>query len=87
MNVFGFLLGLVKRAFGYAKDNGLTDDLVELALKWVRVAAKQTVENPEKRELVVKILIGRGVPESVARIATELAYQLYKKEIGSKLDE
>ena len=86
MNILGFFKGLAKKAFGYAKDNGLTDDLVKLALKWVREASKQTVENPEKREWVVEILKAKGIPESIARIAVELAYQLYKKEVVSKLE-
>ena len=83
--MFGWLIGALKKAFSYAKDNGLTDDLVQLALKWVREASKKSVENPEKREWVVEILKAKGIPESVARIAVELAYQLYKKEIVPKL--
>ena len=83
--MFGWFIGALKKAFSYAKDNGLTDDLVQLALKWVREASKKSVENPEKREWVVEILKAKGIPESVARIAVELAYQLYKKEIVPKL--
>ena len=83
--MFGWLIGALKKAFGYAKANGLTDDLVQLALKWVREASKKTVENVEKREWVVEILKAKGIPESIARIAVELAYQLYKKEIVPKL--
>ena len=85
MNVFGFFAGLAKRAFGFAKANGLNDDLVKLALKWVRIASEKTVDNAEKREWVVQILKAKGLPESVVRIAVELAYQAYKKEVASKL--
>lgn len=85
MSWFGFIGGIIQKAFGLAKASGLTDDLVQLALKWVRQVADQTVEKAEKREIVVKVLVARGVPESIARIATELAYQLWKKEVGSKI--
>lgn len=85
MSFFGFLGGLVKKAFGFAKANGLTDDLVQLSYKWVKKAAALSIDKPEKREFVVKALVAKGVPESVARIATELAYQIWKKEVASKI--
>ena len=87
MNVFGFFAGLAKRAFGFAKANGLNDDLVKLALKWVRIASEKTVDNAEKREWCVEILKAKGIPESVARIAIELGFQLYKAEIKSRLSK
>ena len=76
---------LIKKALGLAKDAGLTDDVVDLALKWVRVAASKTIDNSAKRQLVVDLLMAKGVPESIARLATELAYRLYKTEIAPKI--
>ena len=85
-SILGFFAGIAKRAFNLAKDSGLTDELVGIALKWVRATAKQNIDNPAKRALVVKILTGRGVPEGIARIAVELAYLAYKDEIEPKLN-
>lgn len=78
---FGSVIG---SAVGLAIANGLKDDVIELALKWVKVAAGQFTsdEKKEKREFVVKILMSRGIPESIARMAVEFAYQIFKDEIS-----
>ena len=89
MAFFNFLrpLGaLLKKAFSLAVDTGLTNDLVELALKWARVAQSKFTDNAKKREFVVKMLIAKGVPEGIARIAVELAVRLLKKELA-RLEE
>lgn len=85
--MFGWFVSISKKAFNLAKSSGLTDDLVQLTLKWVREASKKTVENAEKREWVVEILKAKGLPESVVRIAVELAYQAYRSELKKKLDK
>lgn len=72
---------LVKAALGQAVANGLTDDILNLAKEWVKVAAGKAISDAQKREFVVQILTNKGVPESIARIAVELAYQLLKKEL------
>lgn len=79
------LLGTrLKRALDYAHDQGLTDELIAVALKWVKVAADKFVDKAERREYVVQILIHRGVPESLARLIVELAVQIYKEETRSR---
>ena len=89
MNIFKKILGIAKslldKALVLAKDSGLSDEVVDLALRWVRVAAVQFVDNVERREFVVKTLVDRGIPESISRLAVELAYRLYKKEIAPKI--
>lgn len=74
---------LTGKAFLAAGGRGLTDEIVQVALTWVKMAATKTLDNTGKREFVVDILVSRGVPESIARIAVELAVQLFKKELGS----
>lgn len=75
---------LIKKAFGYAKSLGLTDDLVQLALKHVRIANDRFVDNEMKREWVVERLVAAGIKESIARLAVELAYRVYRKEVEDK---
>jgi hypothetical protein len=71
---------LIKKGLSAAKDNGLDDALVESVLPLVREAAILFLDNAERRNYVIKILVAKGVPESVARIALELALQIIKKE-------
>ena len=73
---------IVSYALGHASTKGLTDDIVHLALEWVKVAATKELDNDSRREFVVKLLTNRGIPESVARLATELAVQLAKRELA-----
>ncbi len=88
MSVFSAIGGFFKKVGGFigkalvsAGAAGLTDEVVQLALVWVRVAATKFTDNAEKREYVVQILIAKHVPEAVARLAVELAYAFFKKEI------
>jgi hypothetical protein len=86
--MFGFLGSFFKsvgkvlgKALSLAAKVGLDDAVVALALKWVKVADQKYVSNPEKREWVVSILVQRGIPERIARIAVELALGLLKDEL------
>ena len=84
MSFFSFLkpLGaLVVKAFHAAKAAGLTDQLVQLALPYVREANRKFIDNDKRREWVVAVLVARKVPESIARLVVELAYRLYKAEL------
>lgn len=74
---FGALIG---RAFTSAHARGFTDALIQRALPLVRDAADRFVDNAARREWVVQALVKKGVPESLARLAVELAVQLYKDE-------
>ena len=79
-----FFKGLGKflgKAFHIAQSLGLDDDLIRLALPYVRQANAKFVDNNERREWCVNVLKAMKVPQSIARIAVELAFQLYKKEI------
>ena len=78
---FKKLGALIKKGVLVAAEHGLTDDILKTALEWVRVAATQFTDNPTRREFVVKVLVTKGVPESLARLAVELAVQLFKKEL------
>lgn len=84
MSWYGKLFGGIgkglKAAVGFAQDHGLTDEILKLALQWVKVAEAQNIDNPAKRELVVKVLVGKGVPENVARLAVELGVQTIHAE-------
>lgn len=75
---FGPLIGL---AIGRAISHGLSDDLLKLALAYVKEAAKTEIDKAERREWVVGLLVAKGVPESIARFAVETAYQVYKREL------
>ncbi len=59
-------------------DLGVTAWVTDEALALVRYAADQFVRNNAKRDYVVSQLVARGIPESTARIATELAVKLAK---------
>ncbi len=76
--IFGFAI----KAFQAAKARGLTDALVAKALELARFAAVRFVENTERRTWVIEHMISSGVPESIARLALELAVQQLKKEAG-----
>ena len=61
--------------------SGLTQEVIQLALPLVRQAATKVMSDQARREWVVNALIAQHVPESVARVAVELAYNLYQAEI------
>ena len=79
-NVFKSVGKLFSKAFDLARLAGVDDEIIAFALKWIRVADSKYVDNAQRREWVVKILMDRKVPESIARLVTELAYGIYKKE-------
>ncbi len=62
---------------------GLSDELVDVAKAWVKVAAQQQLDNTQKREFVVKAVAAKfpAIPESIIRLAVELAVQAVKKEL------
>lgn len=86
MSFFGFFkkIGHVLQSIiEYAGGNGLTDELIQEALKWVKVAASKELDNSQRREFVVQILMSKfHIPESIARLAVELAVQALKKELN-----
>lgn len=61
----------------------LDDDIVKMAFDWALIASERfqddRARNEKCRAFVVDMLIARGIPESVARLATEIAVQLLKK--------
>ena len=85
-SVFGSLFtgigALVFQAFKVANLRGLTDDVVKLALQWARVAAAKGLDNDSARAFVLRILVEKGIPESIARLALELAVNLLKRELA-----
>jgi hypothetical protein len=69
----------LKRALGFVQTYA-TEENIELALGWVRVAANKFSDNAARREFVVSILINRGLPENVARMLVEIAVGMLKAE-------
>lgn len=82
-NVLRGIKTLIQTAIDAAGARGLTDKLVQDTILWIRVAATKFADSAEKREWVVGILVNKGVPESIARITVELAYQIFKKDHAS----
>ena len=68
-------------ALRFAEKHGLTDELIDLALQHVIGAQAQFTSTDERREYVVGKLKGPFVPESVARLAVEIAVQRYKATV------
>ena len=84
MNIIGFFKkvgSLLKKALGIIKEL-VPEETLALALVWVRVAATKYVDNAQRREWVVGILVAKKIPEAIARLAVEIAVQLYKKEVA-----
>lgn len=71
---------VIRRAFGYAEEAGLTNGLVETALRLVREAAEKFATNEQRREWVVATLRALGVSERIARLALELAIVIWKRD-------
>ncbi len=83
MSFFAFLKSLgrfFKRAFQVAESRGLTDDLIARALTLVKDAQVRFADNTQRREWVIAALMAAGVKESIARLAVELAVQVFKGE-------
>jgi hypothetical protein len=79
-DVFLSLVGWLRRALSAAAANGLTDQLVREAYWLAKEAASQALENESARAFVLAKLREKGVPESIARTALELAVQILKRE-------
>lgn len=74
---------LLTKALKSAIVRGLTDAVVREALARVRRAADLFVTDAERREWAVRTLMAElHLRESVARLAVELAVQVYKQERG-----
>lgn len=54
-----------------------------LAINLVATAPAQTDDNAGRREWAVGVLVKKGVPESIARLAVELGVQAYKQSLAS----
>ena len=87
MGLFSFLnpvKSFLGKLFGYAVEAGLTDEIAKAAVGWAKLANEKFVEPADKRAFVIKMLVAKfGIPESVARIAVELAVRAIKKELGN----
>ena len=80
--MFGFLkrLGTWLTQALVIVEQVVPDETIKMALDWVRIAADKELDNAQRREAVVTLLTARGIPESLARLATELAVQILKSE-------
>ena len=67
-----------------AVSRGLSADIVKMAIDLTFVATKQRLAGGNAREWVVRHLLGRGIVESVARLAVELAFQQAKSLIDKQ---
>jgi hypothetical protein len=90
MSIFGSIGSFFKKigvgigkAFVVAGGRGLTDEVLALAIEYVRSYVDSTLTNDQKREAVVRLLKNRlHIPESIARLAVELAVQAVKAELA-----
>lgn len=85
MSILGFFKAIgrgILKALQFAERHGLTDDLIDRALSLVTRAQLDFPDNDTRREWVVGQLTSQKVPESVARLAIELAVQAYKQRVG-----
>lgn len=80
------VVSLIDAAMNTAKAGGLSDDIVQLALGWVKAAALQQLAIPARREWIIKAIMARGIQESVARIATEMAFMLAQSQLAKVPD-
>lgn len=88
MGLWSKLKGLgraIGRGVSAARDRGLTDEIVTVA---ERLAGRAEGDPSERREWVVRTLLATfpRVPESVARLAVELAVQAVKRRQAQKGD-
>lgn len=79
-DIFKRISSVLNKAWSLAQSSGLTDEIITLALPYIKAASTKYVDNADRREWVVRTLMDRHVSEGVARIATELAYKVYKTE-------
>jgi len=60
---------------------------MKMAYNWVVIAEWRYQESSsQRRDFVVAMLMKRGIPESVARLAVELAVFLYKQKTAGHHD-
>lgn len=81
LDVFRKLGGLIRRAVEFAKARGFSDELVMLALDYVKRAGNMPglATNAERKAWVYAALAAAtGRPESVINLAIETAIQLWK---------
>lgn len=71
----------IAKALRFAESRGLTDELVDLALKHVLRAPEFFSTNEDRRNYVLNQLRTQGVPDHVARLALEMAVALYKGKV------
>ena len=69
---------LIGQGLRTSKAQGLTEDLVRIALEKVTEAEFLFPTGGKRRDWVVRLLLKEGVPERVARLALELAYSAFK---------
>lgn len=86
MGFFGFLrrVGRTFRTAVALIYQHIDPDDLDHAIDLVRGAAIRFVDNAERREWVVRRLMERGFPESLARLLVELAVRTLKDELQSR---
>ena len=72
------------KVFKVAEERGLTEDIVNQAEGLVGEAQRQFNDNATRREWAVAALIAAKVPESIARLAVELAVQVFKSKLAKQ---
>lgn len=80
--VFAVIGKALVRVFKVAEERGLTEEIVTQAEGLVGEAQKQFNDNATRREWAVAALIAAKVPESIARLAVELAVQVFKSKLA-----
>ena len=81
-NVFVITGKSLAKAFKFAVDHGLTDQIIAIALPYVKLASTKYVENKDRREWVISELMKHNIPEGISGMALELALKLYKDELA-----
>ena len=84
--VFAAIGKALVRVFKVAEERGLTEDIVNQAEGLVADAQRQFHDNDTKREWAVAALVAAKVPESIARLAVELAVQVFKKKVAQPVN-
>ena len=82
LSIFKSIGKAVLRVLRFAESRGLDDDLLDLALGFVTRAQVKFSTNSERREWAVTQLVNKHLPESIARLAVEVAVQAYKKQVA-----
>lgn len=80
-SVFGKIGHFLGKALGLVKEV-IPDALLKQAVDLVKQAAVNYVDNTSRRDFAVSELQKAHIPESIARLAVELAVQLVKKEVA-----